>query len=49
MVIPLGADGGEQHFTQIDKLHNGKIHKKILLGVMYVPLTDKNTQLNGQH
>jgi protein-L-isoaspartate(D-aspartate) O-methyltransferase len=44
MVIPIGPYGG-QYFTQIDKLPNGQIVKKELMGVSYVPLTDLNKQI----
>lgn len=45
MIIPVGPPGGTQYFTQIDKEANGNIKQKELMGVMYVPLTDKSVQV----
>lgn len=41
----IGPPGGTQYFTQIDKEANGNIKQKELMGVMYVPLTDKSVQV----
>ncbi|PAV60481.1 hypothetical protein WR25_10606 [Diploscapter pachys] len=44
MMIPVGPEGGNQVFMQVDKI-NGQIHKKVIHGVRYVPLTSKEKQL----
>jgi protein-L-isoaspartate(D-aspartate) O-methyltransferase len=49
LILPLGPHVGTQYFTQIDKLPNGELAQKRLMGVQYVPLTDKHKQLNGSH
>jgi len=46
MLIPVGKFG-EQEYLMIDKDKDGKIHKKTVLNVRYVPLTDKEKQLHG--
>jgi protein-L-isoaspartate(D-aspartate) O-methyltransferase len=44
LVIPLGPKG-DQQFTTVDKLENGKVKATKRLGVCYVPLTDVASQL----
>jgi protein-L-isoaspartate(D-aspartate) O-methyltransferase len=40
MIVPVGPDGGSQYLMQFDKDSSGKVDKKQLMGVMYVPLKD---------
>ena len=44
MVTPVGNEQGNQYLEQIDKLQDGSVEKKSVMGVMYVPLTDKKSQ-----
>ncbi|KAH7646083.1 protein-l-isoaspartate o-methyltransferase-like protein [Dermatophagoides farinae] len=44
LIIPVGPKGGDQSLEQIDKLADGTIKRKRIMGVMYVPLTDKDSQ-----
>lgn len=44
IIIPVGPEGGDQYLEQIDKDHGGKVKRTKLMGVRYVPLTDKEHQ-----
>lgn len=47
MIIPVGPPSWDQVLTQVDKAADGTITMKNLMGVMYVPLTDRQTQWSG--
>ena len=46
MFIPVGGQNEDQWIYLVDKDEKGNISKQKLFGVTYVPLTDKETQLN---
>ncbi|XP_013780998.1 protein-L-isoaspartate(D-aspartate) O-methyltransferase-like isoform X2 [Limulus polyphemus] len=48
LIVPVGKEGHNQLLEQIDKLPSGEIKKTSLMGVIYVPLTDKESQWPGR-
>merc|ERR1719510_1532410 len=44
LIIPVGPERGDQNLEQIDKKMDGTVQRSVLMGVRYVPLTDKDQQ-----
>ncbi|KAM8921390.1 protein-L-isoaspartate(D-aspartate) O-methyltransferase-like [Pelodytes ibericus] len=44
MILPVGPEFGSQSLEQYDKASDGTITQTRIMGVMYVPLTDKKRQ-----
>uniref|UniRef100_A0A1B6CBF5 Protein-L-isoaspartate O-methyltransferase n=1 Tax=Clastoptera arizonana TaxID=38151 RepID=A0A1B6CBF5_9HEMI len=48
LIVPVGLPNGDQNLEQIDKNMDGTITRTPLMGVAYVPLTDKEKQWPGR-
>jgi len=44
LIIPVGPEGQNQVLLQVDKQPDGSLKHQELMGVIYVPLTDKSHQ-----
>lgn len=44
LILPVGPEGANQFLMQYDKTSDGQIIETQLMGVIYVPLTDKEKQ-----
>ncbi|XP_067414089.1 protein-L-isoaspartate(D-aspartate) O-methyltransferase-like isoform X2 [Emydura macquarii macquarii] len=44
LILPVGSEGANQVLMQYDKTSDGQIVETQLMGVIYVPLTDKEKQ-----
>lgn len=45
LICPEGPEGGNQYLVQVDRLPDGSFTRTPLMGVIYVPLTDRDRQL----
>uniref|UniRef100_A0A2L2XXI4 Protein-L-isoaspartate O-methyltransferase n=1 Tax=Parasteatoda tepidariorum TaxID=114398 RepID=A0A2L2XXI4_PARTP len=48
LIVPVGREGHNQMLEQIEKLPDNTIRRTSLMGVVYVPLTDKEAQWPGR-
>ncbi|XP_067847255.1 l-isoaspartyl protein carboxyl methyltransferase, like isoform X2 [Heptranchias perlo] len=47
LVLPVGPSGGSQILEQYDRMEDGNFTRTQLMGVIYVPLTDRERQWKG--
>ncbi|KAG5454838.1 Protein-L-isoaspartate(D-aspartate) O-methyltransferase, variant 2 [Clonorchis sinensis] len=49
LICPVGPVGRDQVLMQVDRLADGSFRTTNLMGVIYVPLTDRERQLRGRY
>ena len=49
LIIPVGEQNAGQELLAVEKGQDGKVTKRSLMGVVYVPLTNPKHQLSRQH
>lgn len=48
LIVPVGEEGRSQKLQQIDKSLDSQIVQRNIMGVVYVPLTEKKKQWPGE-
>jgi protein-L-isoaspartate(D-aspartate) O-methyltransferase len=48
LIAPVGGQKSDQELVQVTKNPDGSIRKESLMGVIYVPLTDRQSQCPGR-
>lgn len=47
LIVPVGPEGRDQVLMCVDKLPDGSVEQRELMGVIYVPLTSQEYQYAG--
>lgn len=44
LIAPVGGQASDQELVQVTKNADGSVRRETLMGVVYVPLTDRESQ-----